>query len=306
MKTELLCELAPVAEDLFERHLLNAKEWFPHDMVPWSRGRDFEPGEEWSPDDAPMDEAVRSALFVNLLTEDNLPHYFRTIRDTFGHENVWNDWAQRWTAEEGRHSIVMRDYLLITRAVDPVALERGRMHQVSTGRVPEFDEPADGLVYVAMQELATRISHRNTGRLLTDRRGSEIMARVAGDEHLHHVFYRDVAQAAIEVDPSTVVRAIERQVTSFAMPGVGIPGFAAHAKAIASAGIYDFAVHHDQILQPLVIDSWGLASIEGLTSEAEAARERTMAYIERVGKVGARSQARRAESGSPPHEVVPA
>ncbi len=293
MTTDLLLELAPVAECLLERHILNAKEWFPHEMVPWSQGRDYEPGEDWSPDDAPMDEAVRSALFVNLLTEDNLPHYFRTIRDTFGHDHAWGAWAKRWTAEEGRHSIVMRDYLLITRSVDPVALERGRMHQVSTGQVPEFDDPADGLVYVAIQELATRISHRNTGRMLADRRGSEIMARVAGDEYLHHVFYRDVAQAAIELNPSTMVRAIARQVTNFAMPGTAIPGFAAHSKAIAAAGIYDFAVHHDQILQPLVIDTWGLPSIEGLDPEAEEARDRAMAYIERVGKAGARTLARR-------------
>lgn len=293
MTLDLLQELACVAEGLFERHLANAKEWFPHEMVPWSEGRDFVPGEEWSPDQAPMDEAVRSALFINLLTEDNLPHYFRTIRETFGADNPWGAWSQRWTAEEGRHSIVMRDYLLITRSVDPIALERGRMHQVSCAQVPEFDHPHDGIAYVAMQELATRISHRNTGRMIEDRRGAEIMARIAGDEYLHYIFYRDVAKAAIDLDPSAMVKAIERQVINFAMPGIGIPGFVGHAKAIATAGIYDFAVHHDQILQPLVMDIWGLASIEGLDPEAELARERTIRHIERVGKVAARTQERR-------------
>lgn len=293
MTIDLLRELAPIAEGLLERHLENAKEWFPHEMVPWSQGRDFEPGEQWSPDEAPMDEAVRSALFINLLTEDNLPHYFRTISDTFGVDHPWGAWSKRWTAEEGRHSIVMRDYMLITRSVDPIALERGRMHQVSCGQVPSFEDAADGFAYVAMQELATRISHRNTGRLLEDRRGGEIMARVAGDEYLHYIFYRDVAKAAIEVDASAMVKAIERQVLDFAMPGTGIPGFVSHAKAIAAAGIYDFAVHHDQILQPLVMDTWRLGAIEGLTSEAEIARERTIAHIERLGKIAARSQARR-------------
>src|SRR5680860_411914 len=84
-----LHDLAPVAEKLVDRHLGNAKEWFPHEMVPWGDGRDFEAGYEWDPSEAPMDEAVRSALFVNLLTEDNLPHYFRTISSLTGREGAW-------------------------------------------------------------------------------------------------------------------------------------------------------------------------------------------------------------------------
>ncbi|MGH9185224.1 MAG: acyl-ACP desaturase, partial [Acidimicrobiales bacterium] len=71
----LLHELEPVAERLLERHLASAKEWFPHEFVPWSRGRDFVPDEQWDPDDVDLPDEVRSALFVNLLTEDNLPYY---------------------------------------------------------------------------------------------------------------------------------------------------------------------------------------------------------------------------------------
>ena len=44
----LLAELEPVAAGLLERHLATSKEWFPHELVPWSRGRDFEEGYEWS------------------------------------------------------------------------------------------------------------------------------------------------------------------------------------------------------------------------------------------------------------------
>jgi acyl-[acyl-carrier-protein] desaturase len=292
---DLLNELSPVAEALLERHLANAREWFPHELVPWSQGRDFEPGEAWHPDDAPMDEAVRSALFVNLLTEDNLPHYFRTIRGMFDIDQPWGAWSRRWTAEEGRHSIVIRDYLTVTRSVDPVALERGRMAQVSRGEVPEPDSIADLLVYVTLQELATRISHTNTGRMVGDRRGREVMARVAGDEQLHHVFYRDLATAGLEVDPSGMVLAIEKQVREFEMPGTGIPDFATHAKAIANAGIYDFASHSEQILEPVVRRHWGLESLEGLSAEAEDARARVLRHMDKVAKVGRRMAARRAE-----------
>ena len=290
---QLLHELAPEAARLLDRHLSNAKEWFPHEMVPWSRGRDYEPGGRWEEAEAPMDPAVRSALFVNLLTEDNLPHYYRTISNLYGPDSAWGQWSRRWTAEEGRHSIVIRDYLTVTRSVDPWALERARMVQVAGGEVPQPETVADGLVYVALQELATRIAHRNTGRLLEDRTGYEIMARVAGDENLHFVFYRDMASAAIEIDPSEGVLAIERQVRGFAMPGTGIPEFSTHAKAIAKAGIYDFAVHHDHILVPVVLESWGLERIEGLSPEAEEARTRVLTYMQRVGKAGRRSAERR-------------
>src|SRR5215216_3202104 len=125
----LLSDLEPVVERLLERHLATTKEWFPHEHVPFGRGRDPVIGEEWSAEDADLggatiDDAVRSALLVNLLTEDNLPYYFRTIERELGADGAWGAWSKRWTAEEGRHSMVIYGYLIVTRAVDPIALER--------------------------------------------------------------------------------------------------------------------------------------------------------------------------------------
>src|SRR3546814_2105468 len=111
-----LAEPEPTAERLLDRHLTSAKEWFPHDLVPWSRGRDFEDDYEWSPDEVSLSDEVRSSLFVNLLTEDNLPYYFRTIEAMFGRDSAWGAWSRRWTAEEGSHSLVIRDYLTVNRA----------------------------------------------------------------------------------------------------------------------------------------------------------------------------------------------
>ena len=289
----LLEELEPTVAKLLDRHLAKAKEWFPHEMVPWSRGRDFEPDETWDPEEYPVPDGVRSALFLNLLTEDNLPYYFRTIQNVFG-DGAWGEWARRWTAEEGRHAIVIRDYLTVTRALDATALERARMRQVSGGITPEPENPADTMVYVTLQELATRIAHLNTGKLLTDRPGYEVMARVAADENLHYLFYRGVTDAAIELDPSMVLLAIERQVRDFAMPGTGIADFPSHAARIARLGIYDFVEHHDHILLPLVLRHWKVESLEGLSGEAEAARERLVKYVGRVGSLAGRLKERRA------------
>src|SRR5438045_721225 len=115
-----------------DRHFSVAKEWFPHDYVPWAEGRDF--------DDEPYDEsqsrltpAVRASVQLNLLTEDNLPGYHGEIARVVGRTDVWKTWLDRWTAEEGRHAIALRDYLTVTRAVDPVVLEDERMLTVSGG-----------------------------------------------------------------------------------------------------------------------------------------------------------------------------
>jgi acyl-[acyl-carrier-protein] desaturase len=235
---------------------------------------------------------VRSALVVNLLTEDNLPYYFETINRVFANE-TWREWARRWTAEEMRHGIVIRDYITVTHAVDLAALENARMLQVCGAQVPQPDSAVDALVYVALQELATRISHRNTGNLLDDEAGYRVMARVAADENLHYLFYRDLVSTALELDPSATVRAIANQVRNFEMPGTGIPDFSAHAVAIADAGIYDLRLHHDQVLVPVVLRHWGLESVEGLDAEAERARERAVHHIARIERVAGRIESRR-------------
>jgi len=296
--TPLIRELEPVVEQLLERHLATSKEWFPHEHVPYGRGRDAVVGEVWSAEDADLagatiDEAVRSALLVNLLTEDNLPYYFRTIEQVFGRDGAWGTWVRRWTAEEGRHSMAIYSYLMVTRAIDPHQLERCRMAQVSGGMIPEPPSVQDTLIYLSLQALATRISHRATGKMIGDPAGYEVMMRVAGDENLHQLFYRDLAAAAIELAPDTMMGAIERQVAGFTMPGIGIPDFAEHAKRIAQAGIYDLAVHHEQILVPVVVRGWDIEHITGLSAEGEQARKRTMARLAKSERVARRVADRR-------------
>jgi len=270
-------------------------------MVPYSRGKDYEPGRVWSSQDSDfgadnveMPEAVRASLFVNLLTEDNLPYYSRDISNLFGSDGAYGEWGRNWTAEEGRHSIVIRDYITVTRAIDPVGLERARMQQVRGAQVPAPLDLFEALAYLSMQELATRIAHRNTGKVIEDEVGEAIMSRVGNDENLHYLFYRDLATAALAVDPSNMVIGIERAVRTFAMPGTGIPDFERLAREIARVGIYDLLIHHDQILQPVVLRHWKIDQVTGLSSEAEKAREALLKRIERIGKVGAKMAGDRA------------
>lgn len=295
-QTALLIELEPVVEHNLDRHLSLAKEWFPHEYVPWSEGRTFDgplDGQPWSDADSAIPEVARTALVVNLLTEDNLPSYHHEIATLFGRDGAWGTWVHRWTAEEGRHGTAIRDYLTVTRAVDPVALERARMAHMSAGYVNAHDdEVLHSLAYVSFQELATRISHRNTGRATGDPVCEALLTRVAADENLHMVFYRNLLAAAFELAPSQAMRAVADVVADFQMPGNGIEGFARKSVAIALAGIYDLRQHRDEVLVP-VLRQWDVWNVTGLDADGEAARDQLARQLDDLERAAARFEDKR-------------
>ncbi|MEO7132376.1 MAG: acyl-ACP desaturase [Dermatophilaceae bacterium] len=277
---QLLAELEPTVEDNLNRHLAVAQDWMPHEYVPWSLGRDFADlgGEAWSVEQSQLSPIARTALEVNLLTEDNLPSYHREIERAFGRESAWGTWVNRWTAEEGRHAFCIRDYLLVTRGVDPNELERARMETMEVGYNSDDKALLNVCAYVSFQELATRISHRNTGRYTNEPIAEKLLTRVAKDENLHMIFYRNIIQAALELTPSQTMRAITDEVVDFQMPGSIIPGFGRKAVQMAMAGIYDLRIHHDDIVAPL-LRQWGVYDLEGLDEDGEKAREELAAAV---------------------------
>ncbi|MFL0174466.1 acyl-ACP desaturase [Mycobacterium sp. SMC-21] len=276
----VLYELEPVVAQNLDRHLEMSREWFPHDYVPWSRGRDFAflGGEDWQPEDSPLDPVAKTALTVNLLTEDNLPSYHREIATRFSRDGAWGTWIGQWTAEEGRHSIALRDYLVVTRGVDPVALERLRMEHTVAGYDAGDRSALSVLAYVSFQELATRVSHRNTGRASGCPLADQLLARIAADENLHMVFYRNLMAAALDIAPDDAMVAIRDEVINFAMPGVGMADFAKNALTIAKAGIYDLRIHHDDVLVP-VLRFWNIFERNDFGAVGEQAREELIGFL---------------------------
>jgi acyl-[acyl-carrier-protein] desaturase len=290
---DLLAELEPVAEAQLRQHEKLADEWFPHDYIPYSMGRDFD-ADPWTPDQSRLTGVAQIAFEVNLMTEDNLPSYHRVIHEMFSEgDGAWINWIHRWTAEEGRHSIVLRDYLVVTRALDPDELERARMAQVMQGYDRDKEGALGGMAYVAFQELATRISHRNTGRYSQDPVADRIMARIAKDENLHMRFYRDMMGAAMHVDPSAAVEAIADEVIEFEMPGAGMRGFLGKSAKIADAGIYDLRIHHDEIVWPL-LRHWRVFELEGLDEHAEKRRDDLASFLEKLDATASRYEEKRA------------
>jgi acyl-[acyl-carrier-protein] desaturase len=300
--SSLLHELEEVVASETNRHMNVAVDWSPHEYVPWSRGRNFpamfDGGQAWHPGQSRVSDLGRVALVVNLLTEDNLPSYHYEIATAFGRDSAWGTWVHRWTAEEGRHGIAIHGYLITSRAVDPHELERLRMAHVSAGYASDHAHSVPHtLAYVAFQELATRISHRNAGLRSGDPVCERMMARIAADENLHMIFYRDLLGAALELTPSQTIPAIADEVIGFKMPGHGITDFGRKAAIIAKAGIYDLRIHHDEVVQPMM-RQWKVFEREGLDPAAEKARDMLAQFLTELDVQASRQEETRARAAA--------
>jgi acyl-[acyl-carrier-protein] desaturase len=280
LSTRLLIELEPVVATNLDRHLGATRDWNPHDYVPWSRGRDFAllGGEDWRPEDSSLDPVAKTAMIVNLMTEDNLPSYHREIATRLSRDGAWGQWVGRWTAEEGRHAIAIRDYLVVTRGVDPVALEQSRMEHMQAGYDSGDKTTLQAVAYVSFQELATRVSHRNTGRISGDPLADQLLARISVDENLHMVFYRNLMAAAFDLSPDDAMRAVRDEVVNFSMPGAGMTDWTRNSVVMAKAGIYDLQLHRDDVVLP-VLRFWRVFDRTDLGADGEQARDELLVFL---------------------------
>lgn len=282
IQLRLIRDLEPVVAVELERHLKIQKDWYPHDYVPWSEGRNFAGplnGDAWEAKDSKLSPIAQDSLVLNLLTEDNLPSYHTEIAIAMGRHGAWGTWIERWTAEENRHGIVMRDYLMATRGVNPYELEDLRMAHMSQGyQTPYDNDMLHTVAYVSFQELATRISHRNTGKISDDPICENMLQRISMDENLHMIFYRNLLGKAIDLAPNDAMRAITDVVINFDMPGAGMPGFGRKAVQIALAGIYDMQQHLDDVVAP-VLRAWNIFDREDLSGDGQAARDELATWL---------------------------
>jgi acyl-[acyl-carrier-protein] desaturase len=296
VQARLIRDLEPVVAVELERHLAVQKNWYPHEYVPWSEGRDFAGplnGDAWEAKDSRLTAVAQDSLVLNLLTEDNLPSYHTEIAISMGRDGAWGTWIERWTAEEARHSIVIRDYLMATRGVDPYELEDLRMAHMSLGyQTPYVNDMLHTIAYVSFQELATRISHRNTGKISDDPIAENMMQRIALDENLHMLFYRNTLGAALDMEPNAAMRAITDVVTNFGMPGANMPGFGRKAVQIALAGIYDMQQHLDEVIAP-VLRAWKVFERTDLSGDGLKAREELAAFLDKTGLEASRFNEKR-------------
>ncbi len=287
---ELLAAVEDDAALLAKEHSERRSHWYFHDLVPWEQGRNFR-DLPWEESQCTINERARTSLVINLLTEDNLPSYHLALEKFLPDSEVWRNWNGIWTSEEGQHAIAIRSYLLTSRNCDPVELEDDRMATMRVGWEPSAQSPAELFSYTAAQELATRISHRNAGKITEDESAFELMRNIAADENHHFVFYRGVMSAMLREAPSVVMEGMYRTFENFQMPGVGIPGFVRRSVEVARAGVYNLRVHHDNVVQPL-LKQWNIAGLKDLTPRAAEFQEKLLALPEIIIGKAERFEAR--------------
>lgn len=292
---EILKTLEEDAKKIFTDHINSRKDWYPHEMIPWNRYSNIEKnGFEYNVEK--ISKNISSAIYLLLMTEDNLPWYARTITGFIGSENrnsIWNTWLQQWVAEEDMHSYVIRNYVTLNGLMNPYYLEQARMHQIKSGLVPEAAEGgsliSEFLTYTVLQELAGRVSYRKVAIALgDDTDGYHIMSKVASDENRHFLFYRNICQKGFLEYPSEFILGLRKEGVDFQLPGnhsgKGMIDFDEHSRNMANGGFYNLDLYINEVLKPTV-DFWKIDQLKNLTSEAEKAREEIFSYIDKSNKL---------------------
>lgn len=273
-KLELVEAIESQVARLTQEHMDRRADWYFHDIVPWERGESFR-DRPWEASQATISEDARASLVLNLLTEDNLPYYHALIERHMPTTSAFARWNRLWTAEEGQHAIAIRSYLLASRNADPYQLEDDRKATMTNGYQPTYDDPTEIFAYTATQELATRVSHRNAGKITDDPAAFELMRNIASDENHHFIFYKEVMRAMLDKAPGLVLEGIHRVFENFEMPGVAMPNFLRRSIQVAKAGVYNLRIHHDRVLVPLIKD-WGIDRITGLSPAAAQVQDKIM------------------------------
>ena len=264
---DLVTDLTPVAERLLERHLAARQGVVParvRAVVPRPGLR--RPATSGTPTRSPIDPAVRSALFVNLLTEDNLPYYFAHDRaDASGPTARGARGSGAGPPRRVATRSCIRDYLTVTRAIDPVALERARMAQVECGEVPE---PATAAGQLRLRRAAgARDPHRAPQHRQAARRPGRLRGDEAGRERREPPLPLLPRPRAPPRSRSTPRRWCARSSARCARSRCRAPASSTSTstpRRSPRAGIYDFSVHHEQILVPVVLRHWNIEALEGL------------------------------------------
>jgi acyl-[acyl-carrier-protein] desaturase len=220
-----------------------------------------------------------------MVTEEALPSYSvslnRLVRDPDGDsDQPWAKWLRGWTAEENRHGDLLNAYLRLTGRVDMRAVELTVHHLLNNGFNPRTgDDPYGALAYTSFQERATKVSHKNVGRIVEtqgDANLARICARIAGDESRHELFYTRMMDAVLDRDPEGGMLAIRRIIRGLvAMPGKLMydgkdPDLFDHFAVVAQrTGVYT-AHDYARILDHLV-RTWDLAgrSVSGAAARAQ-------------------------------------
>ncbi|CAM3401402.1 acyl-ACP desaturase [Mycobacterium intermedium] len=255
----LTLELEPVVEENWTRHLATENLWFAHDYVPYDQGENFAflGGRDWDPSQATLPRHITDACEVLLILKDNLAGHHRELVEHFILEDYWGRWLGRWTAEEHLHALALRDYLVVTREIDPAANEEVRVKHVIRGYRADWYTQAETLVYMTFSERSHATFCRNLAAQIEEPLLAGLVDRIARDEARHEEFFSNLVQHLLGYVREETIAAIATRAADIEVLGADILEYQDKVQNIADAGIFD-----RRQLQQVVsecITAWGLA-----------------------------------------------
>ncbi|ORM37713.1 acyl-ACP desaturase [Williamsia sp. 1135] len=275
---ELLYALEKAIPEIMEDHYAAASPWNPHDWVPWTEGRNFAflGGEDFDPDQPrPLPEDVTSALLALLLTKDNMPSYHRLMAQKASIFGAWQEVIGSWTAEDNRHAIALRDYLVVSRLMDPEAAETLRLHHMTKGKL---QTPRSLTDYQILDVLALLAVHELQCVAFEEKLIAEsdsevlegIVSRILHDDRVQAKTFTAFINAGIDANITEALKSVVKAVAELELIGADVDNFGeldAIAKFNADATGF--------VARSLVADL-KLQSLDGLDEASEAARRRVL------------------------------
>jgi acyl-[acyl-carrier-protein] desaturase len=261
----LTLELEPVVAENIARHMDTEDPWYAHDYVPFDQGENFAflGGRDWDPSQVTLPKQVTDALEILLITKDNLAGYHREFVFAFILEDKWGRWLGRWTAEEHLHAIALRNYLVVTREVDPTANEEVRVQHVMKGYRADNHTQVETLVFMTFFERAHAVFCRNLQAQIDEPVLRGLIDRIANDEERHEQFFHNLVAHCLSYTREETIEAIARRASELDVVGADIDAYRDKVQVVADAGIFT-----TESLRRVISDritAWGLAEQPELT-----------------------------------------
>jgi acyl-[acyl-carrier-protein] desaturase len=255
----LTLELEPVVKQELRRHLDSEDLWYAHDYVPFDQGENFAflGGQDWDPAEVTLPKHVTDAVEILLITKDNLAGYHRELVFNFILEEKWGRWIGRWTAEEHLHAVALRNYLVVTREVDPAANEDVRVEHVMKGYRADGHSQVETLVFMALFERAHAVFCRNLEAQITEPVLKDLVGRIAKDEERHEEFFANLVAHCLGYTRDETIAAIARVAAELGVVGADIDAYQDKVALMAETGIFDTDAVRKVIADR--ITAWGLA-----------------------------------------------
>lgn len=255
----LTTELEPVVEAEMDRHLNTDDIWFAHDYVPFDRGENFAflGGRDWDPSSMTLPRAFTDACEILLLLKDDLAAHHRELVEHFILEDWWGRWLGRWTAEEHLHAIALREYLVVTREVDPTANEEARVEYLMQGYRADAYTQVETLVYMALTERTHAVFCRHLAAQLEEPILAGLIDRIARDEVRHELFFSNLVAHCLTYTRDETIAAIAKRAAELQVVGGDIRAYQDKVQNVAAAGIFGPADLRQAIADR--ITEWGVA-----------------------------------------------